>query len=133
MLYLSISKWNIKSEKDKIEGVKHIKMRDKNKTKEYFDEYIEKQIQNFKEFKELLDDESVLEERMPLLKEMLFEYKLYIITAKYSRGDSMKEMVSDYNEMLEFWKEICNLDYIKEVYEEGLWFISLGILNNFMF
>ena len=60
MLYLSISKWNIKSEKDKIEGVKHIKMRDKNKTKEYFDEYIEKQIQNFKEFKELLDDESVL-------------------------------------------------------------------------
>ena len=99
-------------------------MRDKNRSKEYFDEYIEEEIEDVKECEELLDDESVLKERLPLLKEMLFEYKLEIITAKYSRGDSMKEMVSDYNEMLEFWKEICNLDYIKEVYEEGLWFIS---------
>ena len=103
-------------------------MRDKNRTKEYFDEYIEEQIGDFKEFKELLDDESVLKERLPLLKTKLFEYKLEIIAAKYSRGDSMNEIVSDYNEMLEFWREICNLDRIKVIYEGGLWFISLGIL-----
>ena len=103
-------------------------MRDKNKLKAYFDEYIEEEIEDVKECEELLDDEGVLKERLPLLKEMILESKLYIITAKYSRGDSINEMISDYNEMLDLWKETCNLDYIKGAYEKSLWFISIGIL-----
>ena len=103
-------------------------MRDKNKTKDYFDKYIEKQNKNFEEFKELLDDEGVLKENLPLLKKMLFDYKLKVIIARYSRGDNIGEIIADYNEALKFWKETCNLESIKGTYEESLWFLSFGIL-----
>ena len=103
-------------------------MRDKNRTKEYFDEYIEEQIEDFKEFMELLDDESVLKERLPFLKETLFDYKSEIIIARYSRGDSIDEIVSDYNELLVFWKDTCNMESIQGAYEQSLWYLSIGIL-----
>ena len=103
-------------------------MRDKTKSKEYFDEYIEKQIKNYKEFKELLDDDRVLEERLQLLKEMIFDYKSEIVIARYSRGDSIDEIVSDYNELLVFWKATCNMESIQGAYEQSLWYLSIGIL-----
>ena len=105
-------------------------MRDKNKSKEYFDEYIGQEIETFNEFAEMLDHEEIPENKLPLLKQMLFNDKLNVMVAKYSRGDKIEEILSDYIQLLEFWKDICNQEFVEVEYEESLWVISIAILFN---
>ena len=105
-------------------------IRDVRKSKEYFDEYIGQEIETFNEFAEMLDDEEIPENKLPLLKQMLFNDKLNVIVAKYSRGDKIEEILSDYNQLLEFWKDICNQEFVEVEYEESLWVISIAILFN---
>ena len=105
-------------------------IRDVRKSKEYFDDYIKKEIETFNEFAEMLDDEDISESKLPLLKQMLFNDKLDVIIAKYSRGDDIEEIILDYNQLLEIWKDICGQEFVEVEYEGSLWVISMAVLLN---
>ena len=67
-------------------------IRDKRKSKEYFDEYIDRKLEDFMEFSEMLNDGSVPTDRMHLLRQVLFDKKINMIIAMYSRGDALNEI-----------------------------------------
>lgn len=98
------------------------------KTKEYFNEYIKIRMDDVKESVELLSDKEVLPERLYLIKERIFEEKLHILIAKYSRGDVISDLAVEFNDVLKSWFEVCNLEWLEFYYAENLWFVSLGIL-----
>ena len=98
------------------------------KNEEYFNEYIEKSTEELKETKELLNDKRVLKERLCLLIERIFELKLHIIVAEYSRGDDIDTLRLDYKSALELWRETSFKDKIEYYYTINLWFVSLTVL-----
>lgn len=102
--------------------------RERFKTKEYFDIYIEEEKEELKDSIKWLSDERVLKERLYLVRESIFEQQLLIIIAMYSRGDSIDVIASKYKEVIESWKNICSPEWIEYYYTENLWFVSLGIM-----
>ena len=55
------------------------------KTKEYFDDYLDTKKVEIEEYIELLSDKEVLPERLYLIRDNIFEEKMHILIAKYSR------------------------------------------------
>ena len=103
-------------------------IRDKLKQKEYFDEYIKKETERLEKRIKKLNSGSVLEERLQLLNGLIFESGLFILIAKYSRGDSIQELVQEYKKVAELWTKSCCLEDVEVTYEENLWFVSMGVL-----
>lgn len=102
--------------------------RENYKTKEYFDTYIEKKENELKDLIELLSDERVIEEKLYLLHGMISENRLFTIIAKYSRGDSIHDLVKEYKQLVPLWLKACCLESVEAGYEQDLWFVSLAIL-----
>ena len=98
------------------------------KNEEYFNEYIKENEESLKEYTEFLSDKRVLKERLYLLKNKIFEEKLEIMVAKYSRGDDIDTLRLDYKSALELWRETSFKDKIEYYYTINLWFVSLTVL-----
>lgn len=103
-------------------------IRDNRKSKEYFDEYIDEEIEDFMEFFEMLDDGSVPDDRMDLLYQVLFEKKLDIIIAMYSRGDALSKIELEFNKLVELWAGVVCTEDLEVEYTQNLWVVSMAVL-----
>ena len=103
-------------------------IRDKRKSKEYFDQFIAEDTERIEKRIEKIENGFFKENRVHLAYEKLFELELGILIAKYSRGDEVKSLLQDFKILAEYWNRICSLEWIEIAYEESLWFISMGLL-----
>ena len=103
-------------------------IRDKRKSKEYFDEYIDRKLEDFMEFSEMLNDGSVPTDRMHLLRQVLFDKKINMIIAMYSRGDALNEIELEFNKVVEIWRELVCEEKLDVIYTQNLWVISMAVL-----
>ena len=102
-------------------------IRDKYKDKSYFDSYISYEMQRILKFEDLIakvikergEDQAVKRARLSV-----FHFKINLLTASYSRGDSFDEIKLHLNAAIDFMTSIN----ISHSYVETLWILSMGIL-----
>ena len=99
-------------------------MRDKIKTVEYFNDFLEEEQARISRFSDKLANGEVKPERQLPVKTKIHDLKLGILTARYSRGDSLSLLEEEYAELLKSWKEVWKPDN----YNKNLKMISLGVL-----
>lgn len=114
-------------------------VRDKKKSKDYFDSYIEQSSKRIEKFESWILIGKTPEERIPIVKKGIGATKLRKIIAKYSSGYLPSEIGSDYisllNDFTDYWPEgqvlmSHNGKELKQYleYDDMLWMLSLGIL-----
>lgn len=114
-------------------------MRDKRKSKDYFDIYIEQSSKRIEKFELWVSIGKTPEERIPIVKKGIGAAKLRKIIAKYSRGYLLSEIRSDYISLLkdfaDYWPEgqvlmSHNGRQLRQYldYDDMLWMLSFGIL-----
>ena len=103
-------------------------MRDKIKNKEYFDAYITEDNARVENFQNKLIDGEVAEERIPTIEWKVFDLRLLMLIAKYSRGDEVISLKSEFNELLQMFLNVNNEEFFS--YSDNLEFLSLAILLN---
>ena len=102
-------------------------MRDRIKNKEYFDICIKDNKETIKICHEVFNSgEELSEDRISQVSCALFYAKKNILIAKYSRGDSVKDLVDGYKELLILESELWHPE--TWAYIDGLDFISIGRL-----
>ena len=99
-------------------------MRDKLRTKEYFDTFIEEELEGIKMFEDSLADGEIEEDRIDSVKDEILLIKLGIIIAKYSRGDSLDAIRQEFEDMIGLFCE----SWDGSIYEDNLWFASIAYL-----
>ncbi|MEZ4907013.1 MAG: DUF1910 domain-containing protein [Saprospiraceae bacterium] len=114
-------------------------VRDKLRSNEYFDEFIEQRLKGIEKSKERISNGIVSKERIPTVFKRFGASKLRILVAKYSGGYSLSEIKADYIILLKdfagYWPEgqvlmNHNGKKLKQYldYDDMLWMLSLGIL-----
>ena len=101
-------------------------MRDTIKSKEYFDEYILKMSEGIKRFEEGIAAGKYLNDKILFVKDYIFQKKIGIIIAKYSKGDSIEEIKKEFESSLDLFGEVWD----DSVYESNIIFASLAYLLN---
>jgi len=102
-------------------------MRDKIKTIDYFDRYIEEELDDIRFYEESLDSGKTKMERVDAVKKQIFLKKYSIVMAMYSKGDSVESVREEFLELLHGEIVISDLN---NRYVQFLWLLSLGILLN---
>ena len=101
-------------------------MRDKIKSKQYFDEFIREDHTRILNLSKKLKKEKYKKQIVPV-KQGIFRIKLGIIIAKYSRGDSIQDLELSF---VPIYKEWITAFFSPESYNENLKMISLAVLFN---
>ncbi len=99
-------------------------MRDKLKSVEYFNEFIDEDLLRIKKFSDKLECGEVKPERVAPVKSKIHDLKLGILIAKYSKGDEVSSLEKDYTDLIDSWKDVWEPD----CYNKNLKMISLGVL-----
>ena len=99
-------------------------MRDKLRKKEYFDTFIEEELEDIQMFKDSLADGEIENDRIDSIKDEILLIKMGIIIAKYSRGDDIEDIKQDLEDMTDMF---CK-SWDGGIYEDNLWFASLAYL-----
>lgn len=102
-------------------------MRDKIKSKQYFDEFIREDHTRILNLSKKIEEGKIKEARIVPVKQGIFRIKLGIIIAKYSRGDSIQDLELSF---VPIYKEWIKTFFSPEVYNENLKMISLAVLFN---
>ena len=99
-------------------------MRDKLRKKEYFDTFIEEELEDIQMFKDSLADGEIENDRIDSIKDEILLIKMGVIIAKYSRGDDIEDIKQDLEDMTDMF---CK-SWDGGIYEDNLWFASLAYL-----
>ena len=100
-------------------------MRDTIRSKEYFDTFIlEEEEDGIKMFEESIANGEIEEDRIDFIKDDILLIKLGVIIAKYSRGDSVKLLKQEFENMLDMFYE----SWDSQIYEDNLCFASMAYL-----
>lgn len=100
-------------------------MRDKIKSKEYFDTFIlEEEEDGVKMFEECIEKGEIEEDRIDYIKDEILRIKKGIIIAKYSRGDSIEEIKQEFEGMIDSFCE----SWDSGIYEDNLCLASISYL-----
>ncbi|WP_294473173.1 PoNe immunity protein domain-containing protein [uncultured Ruminococcus sp.] len=99
-------------------------MRDKLRKKEYFDTFIEEELEDIQMFKDSLADGEIENDRIDSIKDEILLIKMGVIIAKYSRGDDIEDIKQDLEDMTDMF---CK-SWDGGIYEYNLWFASLAYL-----
>ena len=100
-------------------------MRDSIKSEKYFDEFIAEDTARILKLTKKVNDGEVRPERLVPVKQGIFRIKLGIIIARYSKGDNIACLRSDFMEIYEEWI----MSFFSPVaYNENLKMISLAVL-----
>ena len=100
-------------------------MRDSIKSEKYFDEFIAEDTARILKLTKKVNDGEVRSERLVPVKQGIFRIKLGIIIARYSKGDNIACLRSDFMEIYEEWI----MSFFSPVaYNENLKMISLAVL-----
>ncbi len=99
-------------------------MRDKLRNKEYFDTFIEEELEDIQMFKDSLADGEIENDRIDSIKDEILLIKMGVIIAKYSRGDDIEDIKQDLEDMTDMF---CK-SWDGGIYEFNLWFASLAYL-----
>ena len=100
-------------------------MRDSIKSEKYFDEFIAEDTARILKLTKKVNGEEVRPERLVPVKQGIFRIKLGIIIARYSKGDSIACLRSDFMEIYEEWI----MSFFSQVaYNENLKMLSLAVL-----
>ena len=99
-------------------------MRDKLRKKEYFDTFIEEELEDIQMFKDSLADGEIENDRIDSVKDEILLIKMGVIIAKYSRGDDIEDIKQDLEDMTDMF---CK-SWDGGIYEYNLWFASLAYL-----
>ena len=99
-------------------------MRDKIKTKEYFDEYIQRHDGLIEKTDTSLERGEIKPDRIKASTRFNELMKLRRMVARYSRGDSIESLIGDYVALVE------KMPTIEKVYtyEEYEWLLTIGIM-----
>lgn len=100
--------------------------RDTIKDKKYFDDFINEDSKRIDNFCEKLNSGKILPTKINAVKQKIHELQLGIIIAKYSRGDDLKTIKIELEQILNNWYECFDAD----CYQNNLNLISLAILFN---
>ena len=99
-------------------------MRDKLRNEEYFDTYIEEELEDIQMFKQSLAEGEIEDDRTDSIKDEILLIKLGVIIAEYSRGDDLEVIKRDFEDMLDLFCE----SWDGGIYEDNLCFESLAYL-----
>lgn len=99
-------------------------VRDTIKDKEYFIEYISEELERINKFKMKLRNKEVRADRIPNVERKVYDLQLQILIAKYSMGDPINSLITDYIVLVEKMKR----SWIADCYEDMLWMLSIGIM-----
>ena len=99
-------------------------MRDGIKTEAYFNDFINKDSERVKRFLLDLQNGQIRSDRILPVKAYIHDLKLGILTAKYSKGDEVSAMKSDFVELMDDWSEIFEPNF----YNKNLKMLSLAVL-----
>lgn len=99
-------------------------MRDSIRTKAYFDEFIAQEKERICKFQDKLNSGSIDDERVPLINNKIIYLKTDLIIAKYSRGDSINDIKSEFEELIDM---VCEKGDVS-IYEDNLCLASLAYL-----
>ena len=100
-------------------------MRDCIKSEKYFDEFIAEDTARISKLTQKVNGGEVRQERIVPVKKGIFRIKLGIIIARYSRGDDIACLRSDFVEIYEEW--IMSF-FSPDAYNENLKMLSLAVL-----
>lgn len=101
-------------------------IRDRIKDFNYFDVFIEEDSQRIDKFTSKLNNGEVKEERIFPVKTKIHDLKLGVLIAKYSQGESLEILKSEYMNLVEEWENV----FEPEFYNKNLKMISLAVLFN---
>lgn len=116
------------------EEIRDSHVRDYIKAVQYFDVFIAEDQNRVTNFSDKLKNGKIDENRIHLVKSKIFELKLGLIIAGYSRGDDPESLKEKYIDLIEDWEDFWSPKYYKEIvayknlYYKVLKLISLGIL-----
>lgn len=99
-------------------------MRDKLRTKDYFDAFILEESEDIEMFERSLAEGEIDEDRLGSIKDEILLIKIGVIIAKYSRGDSISSIKQEFESLIDLFCE----SWDGEVYEDNLCFASLAFL-----
>lgn len=100
-------------------------MRDYIKSEKYFDEFIAEDTARILKLTKKVNGGEVRPERLVPVKQGIFRIKLGIIIARYSKGDNIACLRSDFMEIYEEWI----MSFFSQVaYNENLKMLSLAVL-----
>ena len=106
------------------ENTEDSQMRDKLRTKEYFDTFIEEELEDIQMFEDSITDGEIEDDRINSTIDEILLIKLGIIIAKYSRGDDLETIKHEFEEMVD---QFCT-SWDGSIYEDNLCFASLAYL-----
>lgn len=99
-------------------------MRDNIKNIEYFNCFINEDLERVNKFCTKLENGEVKAERIFSIKSKVHDLKLGILIARYSRGDEISLLERDYLRLLDYWEDVWKPEY----YNKNLKLISLAVL-----
>jgi hypothetical protein len=99
-------------------------MRDNLRDKEYFDTFIEEELEDIQMFEDSIADGEIEEDRIDSIEDEILLIKLGVIIAKYSRGDDLEVVRQEFETMTE---KFCS-SWDGGIYEDNLCFASLAYL-----
>jgi hypothetical protein len=99
-------------------------MRDNLRDKEYFDTFIEEELEDIQMFEDSIADGEIEEDRIDSIEDEILLIKLGVIIAKYSRGDDLEAIKQEFETMTE---KFCS-SWDGGIYEDNLCFASLAYL-----
>lgn len=110
-------------------------VRDKLKSEEYFEKFIEHQIRKINFFEENIKNGTTSESAIPRIRYLQYILKFDIISAKYSLGKSIKEIKDDFNVLLDIWINGYLVDPVANdntygPYSRNIALLSLCVLLN---
>lgn len=100
-------------------------MRDYIKSEQYFDEFIAEDTARILKLTQKVNGGEVRQERIVPVKQGIFRIKLGIIIARYSKGDNIACLRSDFVEIYEEW---IMTFFSPDAYNENLKMLSLAVL-----
>lgn len=101
-------------------------VRDKIKDVQYFNVFINEDMQRIEKFKNKLNNNEVKKDRILPVKTAIHDLKLGILIARYSKGDELNVLKDEFEEIFEEWVEVWR----PEFYSKNLQMLSLGVLFN---
>ena len=101
-----------------------MRMRDNLRNREYFDTFIEEELEDVQMFEDSIADGEIEEDRIGSIKDEILLIKLGVIIAEYSRGDALEKIKQELEDMIDSFCE----SWDGGVYEDNLCFASLAYL-----
>lgn len=90
-------------------------MRDNIKNIEYFNCFINEDLERVNKFCTKLENGEVKAERIFSIKSKVHDLKLGILIARYSRGDEISLLERDYLRLLDYWEDVRNRNIIIKI------------------